>query len=101
MTIATRAGITQNAVAYGAIIDGFQPQNSSTLDDATNELVQRLRQGNPDMRAVGNMSSIRINGVAGRSLDLVTSSEVRDSQGRTQREHDWLVTLPSSSNTVV
>jgi Zn-dependent protease with chaperone function len=100
-TIAPRAGVSQNAIAYGAIIDGFQPQNSSTLDDATNELVQRLRQGNPDMRAVGNMQSIRINGVAGRSLDLVTTSEIRDSQGRTQREHDWLVTLPYSNNAIV
>ncbi|MBI2679291.1 MAG: M48 family metalloprotease [Candidatus Koribacter versatilis] len=101
-TIAPRAGISNNSVSYGVIIDGFQPASgASTLDDATNQLVQRLRQGNPDMRAVGNTQGIRVNGIAGRSVDLVTTSTIRDNQGRTQREHDWLITLPYSSNAIL
>jgi hypothetical protein len=100
-TIAPRAGVANNSVTYGVIIDGFQPQNSSNLDDATNELLQRLQQGNSGMRIISSGQTIRVNGMTGRSVEFVTNSGIRDTQGRTQRERDWLVTLPFSDNTVI
>jgi Zn-dependent protease with chaperone function len=95
VTIAPRGGMADNAVAYGAIIDGFQPEAGRTsLDDATRQLIERLRQTNPDMRAIGNAEGITVNGVAGKSIDLVGASPIHDRQGRAARERDWLVTLP-------
>jgi Zn-dependent protease with chaperone function len=95
LTIAPRGGVADNAVAYGVILDGFQPESGrESLDDATHQLLERLRQTNPQLRAIGSDESITVNGVAGRSIDLVGPSSIRDQQGRAVRERDWLVTLP-------
>ena len=94
MTIAPQAGVTQNEVAYGAIVDGYQPEDANSLDQATHELIARLRQGNPQLKQVGNDENIRVNGVAAKSADLVGVSPVKDRNGNAVRERDWLVTLP-------
>ena len=89
ITIAPPAGVTQNAVAYGVIISGFDAE-AQDLDSATHELVQSLRQSNPDLRMIGHDENIRVNGVAGKSVELMGTSPV---QG--QRERNWLVVVPS------
>jgi len=89
ITIAPPAGVTQNAVAYGVIISGFDSE-SQDLDTATHELVQSLRQSNPDLRMIGHDENIRINGVGAKSVELMGTSPV---QG--QRERDWIVVVPS------
>ena len=95
VTIAPRAGVADNAVAYGVIIDGYQAEaNRNSLDDATHQLIQQLQQGNPGLRAVGNDEDIRINGVPGKSIDMVGPSPIKAQNGQTVRERDWLVTLP-------
>ena len=94
VTIAPQAGVTQNEVAYGAIVDGYQPEDANSLDQATHELIARLRQGNPQLKQVGNDENIRVNGVAAKSADLVGVSPVKDRNGNAVRERDWLVTLP-------
>ncbi len=94
VTIAPQAGVTQNEVAYGAIVDGYQPEATSSLDQATHELIARLRQGNPQLKQVGNDENIRVNGVAAKSADLVGVSPIKDRNGNSVRERDWLVTLP-------
>ncbi|HEV2113683.1 MAG TPA: hypothetical protein VGR50_06005, partial [Terriglobales bacterium] len=96
VTIAPQNGVTQNGVAYGVIIDGFQPESSSSLDAATHELVSRLRQGNPDLKQVGNDQDIKVNGVAAKSVELLGVSPLQDANGKPQRERDWLVTIPTS-----
>ncbi len=65
MTIAPDGGVTQNAVAYGVIIDDFQPETDMSLDAATHQLIANLRQSNPGLRTIGNDESIRVNGVLG------------------------------------
>src|SRR5216684_988912 len=72
VTIAPRSGVSQNAVAYGAIIANFQPEDSAaSLDAATHELLTSLRQSNSDLRQIGHDESIRVNGAAGKSVDLI------------------------------
>lgn len=94
VTIAPQAGLTDNAVAYGLIINSFQPEYAGSLDQATHELIGQLRQSNPDLREIGHDEDIRVNGVAAKSANLVGVSPVRDPNGNTIRERDWLVTLP-------
>ncbi len=93
VTIAPKAGVSENATAYGVIIGGYQPEGRASLDDATHQLLKLLQQANSNMKAVGHDEDIRVNGVAGKSLDLLNVSPIHTSEGGTQRERDWLVAL--------
>jgi Zn-dependent protease with chaperone function len=94
VTIAPRSGVSQNAIAYGVMISGYQPENSNaSLDQATHDLLASLRQSNPDLRAIGHDENIRVNGVQGKSVDLIGTSPLQDQNGRAQQERDWLVTF--------
>jgi len=101
VTIAPQAGVSSNAVAFGAIISGFQPEQGDSIDAATRELIDSLRRSNPELRAVGNAQETRVNGVTGCSLDLIGRSPLQDASGQPVREHDWLVTLPRSDGMVL
>jgi Peptidase family M48 len=104
VTIAPRAGISQNTVAYGAIINGFQPESgrsTSSVDDATHQLLEDLRQGNPNLRVIGRDEAIRVNGKPGRSVEMTGPSPLQDQDGRAMREHDWLVTVQRSDGSIL
>lgn len=93
VTIAPRSGVSQNAVAYGVMVSPYQPENSTTLDQATQELVASIRQSNPDLREIGRGEKIRVNGIRGKSVDLIGKSPRQDQAGQPLQERDWLVTL--------
>jgi hypothetical protein len=99
VTIAPQGGVSENAVAYGAILYSFKPE-ARDLDSAFHELVSSIRQSNPDMRQVGQDEPIRVNGVAGKSLDLLGPSPIQSS-GKPLQERDWLVAVPSNHGTLV
>jgi Zn-dependent protease with chaperone function len=101
VTFAPRGGVSQNSTAYGVIVDGMQVQAGASLNDATRQLIESLRQGNPELRTVGNAEDIRVNGVPGKSVELMNASPIRDSRGNALRERDWLVVLPYGENGVV
>jgi Zn-dependent protease with chaperone function len=104
LTIAPRAGITQNAVAYGAMINWFQPEagrGAGTLDDNTHQLIDSLRQANPGLKAIGQDEDIRVNNAPGRSIELTGPSPIQDSSGHALREHDWLVTVQRSDGSLL
>jgi hypothetical protein len=94
VTIAPPSGVSDNAVAYGAIVNDYQPEDSNTgLDQATHDLLASLRQANPDLREIGHDETIRVSGVAGKSVDLIGTSPQKDQNGRALQERDWLVTF--------
>jgi hypothetical protein len=102
VTIAPENGVIQNAVAYGVMINTYQPEDqNATLDQATHDLLASLRQSNPDMRVIGQDEDIRINGVSGKSVDLIGSSPLQDQSGRPGRERDWLVTFGRRDGTLL
>ena len=102
VTIAPQSGVLQNAVAYGMMINTYQPEDANAnLDQATHELLASLRQSNPDLRAIGHDENIRVNGIAGKSLDLVGNSPLKDQSGRTSQERDWLVALMRKDGTLL
>jgi hypothetical protein len=102
VTIAPPDGISENAISYGAMISIYQPEKTSAgLDENTHELVASLKQSNPGLREIGHDEEIRVNGVAGRSEDLVGVSPVRDAQGAAISERDWLVTLPRKDGSLL
>jgi hypothetical protein len=101
VTIAPQAGVSQNGLAYGAVIGPFQAQNASSLDTATQQLISTLQQQNPGMRQAGKIQQIRVNGISGRSVDLLGQSPLAGPNGQPLPEHDWLVTLPYSNGAVI
>jgi Zn-dependent protease with chaperone function len=102
VTIAPRSGVSQNAVAYGVMIASYQPEEQGeSLDAATHELLASLRQSNPDWKRIGSDETIRVNRVAGRSMDLIGSSPIKDAQGKPILERDWLVTMPRRDGSVL
>ena len=100
MTIAPDGGVAQNAVAYGVIIDVFQPETNLSLDAATHQLIANLRQSNPGLRTVGNDEDIRVNGVAGRSQEMIGTSPIKQGD-QTVQERDWLVTTQCADGSVI
>lgn len=105
VTIAPQDGIAQDAIAYGAIISGFEPERSGnrnpSLDDATQQLLRSLRQSNPDLRQVGNGENFRLNGMPAKSVILVGPSPIGREQDRPERERDWLVTVMRNDGSMV
>jgi predicted Zn-dependent protease len=99
VTIAPKSGVTENAVAYGVIINGFQPE-SQDVDGAMHELEADLRQSNPELRLVGHDDAITVNGVQGRSADMLGNSPIQ-SGGKAIRERDWVVGIPAANHTLV
>ncbi|HLH05893.1 MAG TPA: M48 family metallopeptidase [Terriglobales bacterium] len=95
VTIAPQGGVSQNAVAYGVIINGSDSQNGNSLDQSTQQLVSSLEQSNPGLKQISD-SNITVNGVKGKSIDLAGNSPI---QG--QRERDWLVALPRSDGSLL
>jgi predicted Zn-dependent protease len=93
VTIAPRGGVSENAIAYGVMINGYQPEGAVNLDTGTHQLIETLRQSNPDLREIGHGENIRVNGVSGKSVDLVGTSPVQGQGGKAAVERDWLVTF--------
>jgi len=100
VTIAPNGGIVGNGIAYGVVLEGFKPQ-SSDLDAATRELVTGMQHDNPGMKQIGNGEEITVNGVHARSVDLTSTSPIKDSSGQPLKEKDWLVTLPLKNGDVL
>ena len=102
VTIAPRSGVSQNAVAYGVMINAYQPEDpNESLDQETHELVSSLRQSNPDLRQIGYDENIRVNGAPGKSVDLIGNSPLQDQSGRAVRERDWLVAMKRSDGNLI
>ena len=101
VTIAPASGVSENAIANGVMINTYMPeQSNANLDQATHELLNSMRQSNADLRTIGNDEDIRVNGVAGKSVDLIGNSPIQD-QGKAIKERDWLVTVKRSDGSLL
>jgi hypothetical protein len=93
--------VSENAVAYGVMISSYQPEDpNANLDQNMRDLMNSLRQSNPDLRQIGNAESIRVNGVAGRSVDLIGVSPLQN-QGGKGRERDWLIAMKRNDGSLI
>jgi Zn-dependent protease with chaperone function len=101
VTIAPKGSVSDSAVAYGVMINAYQPENSQSLDQATHELLTQLRQSNPEMREVGQDETIRVNGIDAKSVQMIGVSPIQGSNGKNLREREWLVALPDQGNQIL
>jgi hypothetical protein len=103
-TIAPQAGVSGNAIAYGVVINGATPPNGQQMsfDQLTSAIVQNIIQQNgAGTRQVGSPQKIKVNGVSGRSVELLSSSPIQASNGQPLPERDWVVTVPRSDGSAV
>lgn len=98
ITIAPQNGASKNAIVYGVTISNYESIKSADFETATHDLIDSLRKSNPGMREVGNAEDIRVNGVEGKSLDLIGRSPEPDQNGQTTPERDWLVAIKRNAN---
>lgn len=102
ITITPPNGISHGEIMDGVVIDRYElPSANTNLKDATNKLVQSLCEANPGMHAAGNVTSIRVNGIEGESIDLIGNSPEKDPSGNATRERDWLVSIPRSNGSLL
>src|SRR5205823_970742 len=62
LQIAPKAGVTQNAIAYGVIVSGAEDPNAGSLDQVADDLIKNLIQTNPGMHQNGDLRQISVNG---------------------------------------
>lgn len=102
LTIAPRAGLTESGVAYGMLINSAAPPRGQrmSIEDITKTLVAQMEQTN-GVKPIGNIQSITINGIQGRSVALQSPSPIASPNGQSQPETDWLVTVPQPDGSIV
>ncbi len=92
--IAPKSGSVNDVVVYGVTMGNYRSDKAGVgFGGAIAGLVDSLRHSNPDMREVGQPEDIRVNGVAGKSVDLIGHSPEAGENGKAMRERDWLVAV--------
>lgn len=97
LTIVPKAAVSQNAIAYGVVINSFEDPNPDSLDQVTHDLIQNLERTNPGMHQEGEIRSIDVKGSPGRTADLASNSPIQR-DGKSIPEHDWLVVVQRSNS---
>jgi len=96
VTFVPDRGIVDNgrgnaALAYGVIVNLFEPHGDRygqvSLEEATDQLIEDLRQSNPSMRVTRRYERIRLGSERALSTYLSNASPVGG------KEVDWLVTV--------
>jgi Zn-dependent protease with chaperone function len=102
VTIAPQAGITNNGVGYGVLLNGVAPPQggSANIDDITGKLAQDMQQNN-GLEPLGNPQPVKVAGVDGRSVMFHSTSPIPGANGQPQLERDWLVTVPRRDGSVI
>jgi Zn-dependent protease with chaperone function len=86
--IAPAGGADQSGnLGYGIILDVFKPQNVRSLEEATTQLLEMLRKGNPNMKVVRSRVQTRVDSRPAQLTELNNDSPF----GGT--ETDVLITL--------
>lgn len=100
LTIAPKAGVGQNAIAYGVVVSTAQDAKAGSLDQVAQDLIQNLQQSNPGMRQNGSVRSIEVNGTSAQEVDLASNSPIQQN-GAPLPEHDRVVVMTGTNGAYV
>jgi beta-barrel assembly-enhancing protease len=101
VTIAPRAGVSSNAIAYGTVVSLYQPRQRQPLQQSAQEIFQGLQQSNPQIQPVGQLQQLNINGLNAVAVNLASPSPLTDGNGRAVAERDMLVVVERQDGTVL
>jgi hypothetical protein len=73
-TVAPDGGVIGGNLAYGMLVDVFQPQGARNLDQATTQLLNELKRGNPSMQTVRSRVQTRLDGRPALLAELLNDS---------------------------
>jgi hypothetical protein len=93
--IAPDGGVISGNLAYGMIIDVFRSQSARNLDEATTQVLNELKRGNPSMKTVGSRVQRRLDGQPALVTELSNDSPAGG------QETDYVVTLMRSNADVL
>jgi beta-barrel assembly-enhancing protease len=99
--IAPQAGVAGDSIAYGVMVQGVQPKQQMTLDEATDQIVQSLVQGNQGASVSGSPQRTNVNGADARSVTIKALSPLETQSGKQLPERDWVVTMDGGNNTII
>jgi hypothetical protein len=101
-TIAPRAGVSGDAVAYGVVIQAVPTQGANqNARQITSAIAQSLESSDSNMKQTGEIQTITVNGVSSGSVEMETVSPMRDAEGKAQPERDWLVAVPRAGGNAI
>ncbi|HMF89195.1 MAG TPA: M48 family metalloprotease [Candidatus Angelobacter sp.] len=89
--IAPQEGVLQSGIAYGVLINAA-PNARGSLDQATEQILASIEKDNPGTRTSGEIKTIDVDGVEGRSVLLSGTSPLQQG-GQALPERDWVVTF--------
>jgi len=99
-TIAPKAGVSNNAIAYGVIVSSIEQAGASSLDQAAQDLIRNLENSNPGLTHTGELRHERVGGRDTLAADLIGKSPLEEG-GKPLPEHDWLVLTQGSGGRLV
>jgi hypothetical protein len=94
-TLAPEGGVISGNLAYGMIVDVFQPQGARDLEQATAQLLNELKRGNLGMQTVRSRVQTRVDGRPALLAELLNDSPAGG------QETDFVVTLARSNSEVL
>ena len=94
-SIAPRAGVSGDAVAYGVVIQSVSTADSNmTAEQLANAAAKSLESNDPNLKQNGEIETITVDGQPAGSARLTTISPMPSTDGKPQAERDWLVAVP-------
>ncbi|MBO0912086.1 MAG: M48 family metalloprotease [Acidobacteria bacterium] len=99
LTIVPRAGVSENAIAYGVIVSSIEPRGARTLDQAAADVIRDLQSSNPGLHQTGEIRHETAGGRDARAADLAGSSPLEEG-GKPLPERNWLVVTQGGGNYV-
>lgn len=101
VTIAPPAGVSDQAIAYGVMINGYSPQQPQSLTQSASDIFNGLRQSNPELQAASQPRQATVNGLNAVVVDLVGPSPLTSSNGQRVAERDILVTVQRQDGSII
>lgn len=102
VTIAPADGVNNSGVGYGVLLNAVPASRTgrANIDDMTSQLIQRIGQNN-QLEQTGRSQAITVAGIEGRSTFLRSESPFPGSDGQSQFERDWLITIPMRDGSLI
>ena len=66
----------------------------------TSVIIQSLQSEDSNVKQVGQIRGVTVNGASAGSVELETVSPMVGADGKPQRERDWLVVVPRGANAI-
>jgi hypothetical protein len=95
INIAPENGVVKGNLSHGMIIDVLKTQNAQNLDQATAQLVDEIRKGNPSLKVVRSRVKSQVDGRTAQLTEILSDSPAGG------QETDTIISVQRSSTELV